>query len=198
MMTTVLALRRVPVIADEQGFLTALSGVSATLIGAFLVGVFFYIDSEQHRHLTASAAADRYLRAGVQWIFIAFAMPLFVSLSLVSMNPLIGFIVFVFFSLILVASTIDTGRRILAPGGSGASLSLLMNHWFATAAVVAIVIMPSMIGGWLPSAGAYVPSMLLGLVAGFSSTAALVMAQFDSTMGMSQDADSDRAPSRVS
>jgi hypothetical protein len=188
-------LRSEPVIGDEQAFLTALAGVSATLIGAFLVGVFFYIDSEQHRHLTASAAADLYLRAGVQWIFIAFAVPLFVSLALVSMEPLIGSIVFVFLSVILIASTFDTGRRILAKGGSGSSLSLLINHWFATAAVVAIVILPWIIGGWLPSAEAYIPSMLLGLVSGFSSTAALVMAQFDSTMGMSQDADPAREES---
>jgi hypothetical protein len=177
------------VIADEQAFLTALAGVSATLIGAFLVGVFFYIDSEQHRHLTASAAADLYLRAGVRWIFIAFAMPLFVSLALVSVDPLLGLIVFISFSLILIASTFDTGRRMLTRGGSGSSLGLLMNHWFATAAVVAIAILPWIVGGWLPSAEAYIPSMLLALLAGFSSTASLVMAQFDSTMGMSQESD---------
>ncbi|WP_411699051.1 hypothetical protein [Conyzicola sp.] len=176
-------------IVEEQAFLTALAGVSATLIGAFLVGVFFYIDSEQHRHLTASAAADRYLRAGVQWIFIAFAVPLFVSLALVSMNTLVGAIVFIVFSLILIASTLDTGRSMVVRGGSGGSWILLVNHWFSTAAVIALVILPWIIDGWQPSPEAYVPSMLLALTAGFTSTAALVMAQFDATIGMSDEVD---------
>jgi lysylphosphatidylglycerol synthetase-like protein (DUF2156 family) len=104
---------------DEQSFLIALAGISATLIGAFIVGVFFYMDSEQHRHLTTSEAADLYLRAGVQWIFVAFAVPLFVSLALVSMNGLTGAVVFIFFGLVLIASTLHTGRRMVAKGGSG-------------------------------------------------------------------------------
>ena len=175
-------------IANEAEFLIGIAGVAATLIGAFLVGVFFYMDSEQHRHLTASVAADMYLRAGVQWIFVAFATPLFVSLALVPTQPLIGAIVFIFFSVILVASTFDKGRRIVSMGASGSSQALLVNHWFCTAAVIAIVALPWILGGWAAAPEAYVPSMLLLLITGFSSTAALVMAQFDATMGMSKDA----------
>ena len=174
-------------IVDEEAFLTALSGVSATLIGSFIVGAFFYIDSEQHRHLTASEAADKYLRAGVQWIFIAFSMPLFVSLALVSMEPVVGAVVFIVFGLILVASSVETGRRILAKGRSGLSRGLLINHWFSTVSVVAIVVLPWIVGGWPPPAEAYIPSMLISLLIGFTSTVALVMAQFDATMGMSSD-----------
>lgn len=176
-------------IADEPAFLIALAGISATLIGAFLVGVFFYMDSEQHRHLSASEAADLYLRAGVQWIFIVFALPLFVSLALVAMEAIVGAIVFILFSLVMIASTIDTGRRMLAKGGSGSSRPLLVNQWFSTVAVIAIVALPWILGGWVPSPSAYTASMLLALTVGFTSTAALVMAQFDSTMGMSRDAD---------
>ena len=174
-------------ITNEPEFLIGIAGVAATLIGAFLVGVFFYIDSEQHRHLTASVAADLYLRAGVQWIFIAFATPLFVSLALVPTEPVFGAIVFLFFSVILVVSTFDTGRRIVARGASGSSLALLVNHWFCTAAVIAIVALPWILGGWAAAPESYVPSMLLLLITGFSSTAALVMAQFDATIGMSDE-----------
>jgi len=182
------------VIGDEQAFLTALAGISGTLIGAFIVGVFFYMDSEQHRHLTTSEASDLYLRAGVQWIFVAFSLPLFVPLALVSMNALVGAIVFIVFSAVLVATTVHTGRRMTVKDGSGGSLSLLINHWFSTAVVVAIVILPWLIGGWLPSPDAYIPSMLLALTAGFTSTVALAMAQFDATMGMSDAVD--RAPDK--
>ena len=185
-------------IVDEQAFLIALAGVSATMIGAFLVGVFFYMDSEQHRHLTASLAADLYLRAGFRWIFTVFAVPLFASLALVSMEPLIGAIVFIFFSVMLVASTVDTGRRILAEEGSGSSWGLTINHWFSSAAVLVLVLLPWIIGGWIPSPEAYIPSLLLALAAGFTSTVALVMAQFDSSMGMSRDADPSRDDADVS
>jgi hypothetical protein len=54
-------------------------------------------------------------------------------------------------------------------------------------AVIAIVALPWILGGWAAAPEAYVPSMLLLLITGFSSTAALVMAQFDATMGMSKD-----------
>ena len=174
-------------IANDAEFLIGIAGVAATLIGAFLVGVFFYIDSEQHRQLTASVAADLYLRAGVKWIFIAFAMPLFVSLALVPTEPLIGAIVFIVFSLVLVVSTVDTGRHIVARGASGASRALLVNHWFCTAAVIAVIALPWILGGWAAVPEAYVPSLLLLLVTGFSSTAALVMAQFDATIGMPKE-----------
>lgn len=172
-------------IADIPNFLLAVAGISTTLIGAFLVGVFFYIDSEQHRHLTSSEAADRYLRAGFRWIFIAFALPLFVSLALVSMEPLVGALVFVFFGLMLLASTVNTTRRMVAKGGSGSSRALMLNQWFSAVAVLAIVALPWILGGWLPTPEHYIPSLLLALAVGFSSTAALVMSQFDSTMGMS-------------
>ena len=176
-------------IANEPEFFIALAGVAATLIGAFLIGVFFYIDSEQHRHLTASLAADLYLRAGVRWIFAVLALPLFVSLALVAIEPLIGAIVFIVFSGILVVCTIAAARRIMAAGASGSSRSLVVNQWFSAVCVLAIIVMPWILGGWVPAAEAFVPSMMLSLAAGFSSTAALVMAQFDATMGMSMDPD---------
>ena len=174
-------------IANDAEFLIGIAGVAATLIGAFLVGVFFYMDSEQHRLLSASKAADLYLRAGVQWIFIAFATPLFTSLALVPTEPLTGAIVFIVFGAILVVSTFDTGRRIVRMGASGSSGALVVNHWFCTAAVIAVVVLPWALGGWAGPPEAYVPSMLLLLITGFSSTAALVMAQFDATMGMSKE-----------
>ena len=57
-------------------FLLALAGVSATLLGTFIVGVFFYIDSNLHRRLSASESADLYARSGIRWVFTAYALPL--------------------------------------------------------------------------------------------------------------------------
>ena len=35
----------------DQAFLLAFAGVAGTLLGTFVVGVFFYIDSEMHMRL---------------------------------------------------------------------------------------------------------------------------------------------------
>jgi hypothetical protein len=60
----------------------------------------------------------------------------------------------------------------------------MINEWATSAAVLIALILPWVIGGWVPEPAAFVPSLLLFLTAGFSSTAALVMAEFDATMGM--------------
>jgi hypothetical protein len=44
--------------------------------------------------------------------------------------------------------------------------------------------LPWVIGGWVPPPSAFIPSLLLVLAAGFASTVALVMAEFDATIRM--------------
>ena len=46
--------------------LLGVAGVSATLLGTFIVGVFFYIDSDLHRRISASESADLYVRSGMR------------------------------------------------------------------------------------------------------------------------------------
>lgn len=178
-------------------FLLGVAGVSATLIGTFIVGVFFYIDTDLHRRLMESDAADRYLRSGVRWVFLVYALPLFVSLAFSAFDPLWGAATFIALSAILVLSTVDTGWRMLMHGGSGGSTALLVNQWTSTAGVVVLVALPWVIGGWAPPATAFVPSILIALAVGFASTAALIMAQFDATAAMADfsppDQESDAA-----
>jgi hypothetical protein len=175
-------------------FLLGIAGVSATLIGTFIVGVFFYIDTDMHRRLMASDAADRYLRSGVRWVFAVYALPLFVSLVLAVFDPVWGAVTFIALSAILVLSTVDTSRRMLMQGGSGDSTALAVNQWLCTAAVVVLVTLPWFIGGWVPPATAFIPSILLALAAGFASTAALIMSQFDATAAMVESSPADREP----
>ena len=173
---------------NEYEFLLGVAGLSATLIGTFIVGVFFYIDTDMHRVLMASDAADRYLRAGVRWVFVAYALPLFGALALVAFDPIWGAVAFIVLSAILVLSTVDTGRRMLVRGGSGNSIVFVINQWACTIAVVVLVALPWIIGGWVPPATAFVPSILLSLAAGFASTAGLIMSQFDATAAMAESA----------
>ena len=177
-------------------FLLGVSGVAATLIGTFIVGVFFYIDTDLHRMLMSSDAADRYLRSGVRWVFVVYTLPLFLPLTLAAFEPVWGAAVFIGLSVILLASTVDTGRRILKNGGMGVSNALAVNQWLCTAGVLVLVALPWIIGGWVPPATAFIPSMLIAIAIGFTSTAALIMTQFDATaaMGDPEPQDSESAP----
>jgi hypothetical protein len=168
---------------DSTEFLLGIAGVSATLLGTFIVGVFFYIDSDQHRVLSATVAADRYRRSAIRWVFAAYGVPVLVPLALVGAGPVGGAAAFILLGAILLAATVDTGRRISMTGGSGSSAALIINEWATTIAVVVALVLPWVLGGWPPAIGHVAPSLLLILAAGFSSTAALVMAQFDESVG---------------
>lgn len=169
----------------DQEFLLGLAGVAATLLGTFIVGVFFYIDSDMHRRLASSEAADAYLRSATRWVFAAYSIPLLVPLVLVSMEPLPGAVTFAVLAVILALTTVDTGRRLLVRGGFGISRALVVNEWLTSAAVLGALILPWALGGWIPDAAAFVPSLILILASGFESTAALVMSHFDATKGLS-------------
>ena len=179
---------------NANEFLMGVAGVAGTLIGTFIVGVFFYIDTDLHRRLMASDAADRYLRSGVRWVFVVYALPLFVSLALAAFEPIWGTAVFIGLSAILLLSTVDTGRRILKNGGMGVSTALAVNQWLCTAGVVVLIALPWIIGGWSPPAVAFIPSTLIAIAIGFTSTAALIMTQFDSTAAMAEASSPDDHP----
>ena len=168
----------------DDDFLLGLAGVSGTMLGTFIVGVFFYIDSEMHRRLAASEAADRYFRSSIRWVFTAYSIPLLVPLALASLDALWGALSFIALGILLVAMTVETARRILARGGAGSSRSLVVNEWASSLGIVIAMVLPWTLGGWVPAPDDFVPSLLILLACGFASTAALVMTQFDATMGM--------------
>lgn len=170
--------------AGVDEFLLGLAGISATLIGTFIVGVFFYIDSDLHRRRSASEAEDRYFRSGMRWIFTAYSLPLLAPLALVALEPLWGALVFIALAAMLVMASIDTGRRIVKVG---ASKAIAVNEWLTSAAVAVALVLPWVLGGLVPPASAFIPSLLLVLASGFASTAALVVAEFDATMVVTHD-----------
>lgn len=105
--------------AVDQAFLLAFAGVAGTLLGTFVVGVFFYIDSEMHMRLEVSEAADRYQRSSIRWVFTAYSIALFVPLVFAALHPLWGSLAFGLFAVVLLAMTVDCVRRILAKGALG-------------------------------------------------------------------------------
>ena len=170
-------------------FLLGLAGASATLLGTFIVGVFFYIDSHLHRRLSASESADLYARSGIRWVFTAYALPLFVALALAALDPIWGTVAFILLGIMLLLMSVDTGRRVLMKGGPGISRGVMVNEWVTSAAVLIALMLPWILGGWVPEPPAFIPSLILVLGAGFASTAALVMAEFDATLGITASPD---------
>ncbi|MBD5787394.1 hypothetical protein IF650_14565 [Cellulosimicrobium terreum] len=165
-------------VTDE--FLLALAGIAATLVGTFIVAVFFYLDSALHRARGAAGSTpDQYMRAGARWVLVAYSLPLIVALALVGAEPVWAVVAFLAFAAALVAATIDTSRRIAKKGATRRSVALAANEILTSLAVVALVVLPWTLGGWMPSPSDFVPSLLLALAIGFTSTAAVIMSVFD-------------------
>jgi hypothetical protein len=122
----------------------------------------------------------------MRWVFAAYSLPLLVPLVLAALDPIWGALTFIILGIVLVLTSIDTGRRILMKGGSGLSKAPVINEWLTDAAVLVAVVLPWVIGSWVPQPSAFIPSLLLVLAAGFASTISLVMAEFNATMGMTK------------
>ena len=163
----------------SDAFLLSLAGISATLLGTFTLGVFFYLNSALHYERGPGAAADRYMRSGARWVFAAYSLPLLVPLVLVGVGPRWAAASFALLGTALVAATVDTSRRILAKGATHMSPSVAVNEIATTVLVLLLMVLPWATGGWLPPPSALVSSLLLALVAAFTSTATFVMYTFD-------------------
>ena len=93
--------------------------------------------------------------------------------------------------------TVDASRRIVNKGATRRSLALAANEILTSLAVVALVVLPWILGGWIPSPSDFVPSLLLALTIGFTSTATVIMWVFDAEE-MSAPPPEPTAPSRRS
>jgi hypothetical protein len=65
----------------SDAFLFNMAEDSVSLIGLFLVGVFFYIDTGLRRLDRERDVFERYLRAGIRIALVEFAFPVGVRLS---------------------------------------------------------------------------------------------------------------------
>lgn len=162
-----------------DSLLLHLAEISATLTGLFLVGVFFYVDSELRRAGPTDDRLDAYMRSGTRIVLILYAIPLAASLTLVSAGIVWARWVFAILCAVLVAANVDTVRRIGTVARQTSSLALVANEAVSTIAVIVLVGLPWLLGGLRPAADQLMPSLLLALGAGFLSTCALVMAVFD-------------------
>jgi hypothetical protein len=164
-------------VSDE--FLLNMAEVSASLIGLFLVGVFFYVETGFRRFERGRDAVEPYMRAGTRIVLVLFAIPLGLSLTLVVLEPVWSRVIFLVLSIFLILANIDTAARILSVRKYTRSNALFINEVAGTVGVVVLVVLPWVLGGLRPTREDLTWAILLAFTSGFISISALVLSAFD-------------------
>lgn len=178
-------------VSDE--FLLNMAEVSASLIGLFLVGVFFYLETGRRRLHDTRQVFEPYLRAGIRITMIVFAIPLGLSLTLVTLEPIWSRFLFLLLSLMLVAANVSTAVRIPMVWRVTRSTALLLMEVVTSIGVVMLVTLPWVLGGIRPTREDLTWAILLAFAAGFLSIAATVMSAFDFAQASFDESESDVA-----
>ena len=163
----------------SNAFLLNMAEVSATLIGLFLVGVFFYLDSGFRRWGLARERFEPYLRSGTRITMIVFAISLALSLALVALTLPWARALFAVLSLVLVVANVDSALRVRGVKKATGSTALLVNEALGTAMVVVLIVTPWALGGLHPTREDLTWAIVLSFAAGFLSISATVMSAFD-------------------
>lgn len=164
---------------DSDGFFLALAEISSALTGLFLVGIVLYIQVGYDKSERSRAVVEPYMRAATSITFIAYAIPVVVSLTLVSLP--IAWSRWLYYVLLLGlvvvnVSTVATVRRVQQE----MRLRLLvMIEVVGTVAVALMVVLPLATGGLTFTRDDLVPGLLLSLGIAFLGTWVLVLTLFD-------------------
>jgi hypothetical protein len=163
----------------SDAFLLTMAEVSAALIGLFLVGMFFYVETGFQRTHRGRDVVVPYFRASTRIVLILYAIPLGLSLALVVLEPVWSRVLFALLSLLLVAANLDTAIRVRGVAKTLGSALLLVNEVLGTVGVVGIVVIPWALGGLHPTRGDLTWAILLSFAVGFLSIGTAVLAAFD-------------------
>ena len=160
-------------------FLIGIAGISAALIGLFLVGMIFYIQTGFDRLERSRDVVEPYFRAATLITFISFAIPLGVSLTLVALPIVWSRLLYVVLVVGLIVVDVSTVKAVRACVRVTGLRLLVMMEVVGTAVVALMVILPLAAGGLRPDREDFVPALLLSLGIGFLSTCVLVLTLFD-------------------
>lgn len=163
----------------SDSFLLNMAEVSSTLIGLFLVGVFFYVETGFRRSDRTREVFERYIRSGTRITLIVLSIPLGVSLSLVVLDPVWTSLLFLALSLTLIVANIDSVIRVRGVPRATGSVALLVNEVVATILTVLLTVLPWILGGFHPTRRDFTWSILLAFAAGLLSIGAIIMSVFD-------------------
>jgi hypothetical protein len=163
----------------SDAFLLNMAEISAALIGLFLVGVFFYMETGLRRAGSARDVFEPYLRSGTRITFIVFAFPIGLSLALVALEPVWARVLFAVLSLVLLVANVDSAVRVRGVAKVTGSIALLANEVVTTIVAVVMLVTPWALGGLHPTREDLAWAILLSFAAGFLSIGAVVISAFD-------------------
>lgn len=160
-----------------EGVLMGVAGAAATVIGLFLVGVFFYVEAGLRQPAGPARTALRpYMRAGVRIVMLLFALALFLPLAVALLPVGWALAVYVVLTLSLVAANVETAWRLRRAGGGR---TLVLNEIGGTVGVVLIAVLPWVLGGGRPGREELTLAAVLALAAAFLSVSAMALSAFD-------------------
>ena len=163
----------------SDGFLLQVAEISAGLVGLFLVGVFFFIQAGFRRVTEAGEVVEAYFRSGTRIVLVLFAIPIFLSLSLVALDLVWSRVLLVVLSLVLIAANVDSAMRVRPIARSYGMLALSVNEVLGTIGVLLLVTLPWILGGFNPTREDLTWAILIAFLIGFLSISALVLSAFD-------------------
>ena len=163
----------------SDNFLLLIAEVSASLIGLFLVGMIFYIQTGFSQLERSREVVEPYFRASTRIVLILYSIPLVLSLTLVALSD--GWSRLLFLTLIvgLVAANVSTAVGVRPVMQVTGNKTLFVNEVVGTAGVVLMVVLPLTTGGFSPGREDLVPAILISLGVAFLSTCVLVLTLFD-------------------
>jgi hypothetical protein len=164
----------------KDDLLLALVGASATLLGLFLVGVFFFVDSPIRRK---NPTFEPYLRIGTSIVLLVYAIPLIAPLVLIMAGPFPTSVVFAAFSVALIVQNVRTVYHLRRIPDRMRTPAFVINEAVGTILLLGMVALPWVLGGAHPTREHLAASFVLALVAAFVSTCTFVVAAFDLPTG---------------
>ncbi len=163
----------------SDSFLLQVAEISAGLIGLFLVGMIFYIQTGYDRIERSREVVEPYFRAVTTITLIAYTIPLGVSLTLVALPIVWSRLLYLTLLLALIAVNVTTVATVRAVRRVARLGLLVMVEVVGTAVVALMVILPLVAGGFSPEREDLVPAILLSLGIAFFGTCVLVLTLFD-------------------
>ena len=163
----------------SDALLLNIAQISAALVGLFLVGVFFYLETGFRRSAVARQVVEPYFRSGTKIVLVLYSIPIGLSLTLVALELVWSRVFFVLLSLVLIAANVDSAARVRRVTRVMGSKALLVNEVIGSALVLLLVLLPWILGGFHPTTEDFTWAILLAFASGFLSISALVLSTFD-------------------
>ncbi|HEX6234781.1 MAG TPA: hypothetical protein VFZ63_16755 [Jiangellaceae bacterium] len=161
----------------SEGFLLAVAGIAATLIGLLLVGAFFYIETGLRRATTVAPQGGPFLRATTKLTLLLYSLALGISLGLVVLPPVALLVLYVVLSLALVRALVEWSVRYR--NLRGVLPIPRESPWIMWSAVIALLALPLVLGGWEPGRESMTWTLLGAGALAVVSTAGMVLTSFD-------------------